>query len=301
MTELRLRATSQADDAGFLALQDIAAVADGAGLEYRVVGGQMGRLHVALAGVPEPAARVTLDADLGVTAASARNPALVSHLVGLGYSRTGLSNRFCRETHAGPRRVIDVLAPAYGRRLLSNQTQGDLVLDAIPGLPLALATPGEQVALDITLRDGTGLSFVILIPDLRSALCLKALGWASRRSAKDAVDVWRLLRAQRQRHPEPMVATGRLSGRRGRSPARRVRQSGRRRSSRRFHRPSGASRDPGSDARRPTKPVSKEFLAMSEPRQDGIVPVRSEEAVAATYNPFAAWRVRSFAVGHRCA
>ncbi|RHW24043.1 hypothetical protein D0Z08_26190 [Nocardioides immobilis] len=76
MTQLHLHSTSRAEDAGFLAVRDTAAVARDAGLEYRIVGGQMVRLHVALAGVAEPTIRVTLDADLGVAAASARNPAL---------------------------------------------------------------------------------------------------------------------------------------------------------------------------------------------------------------------------------
>jgi hypothetical protein len=77
VTALRLTASSQADQAGFLALRDLAAVADDLGIEYRIVGGQMVRLHVALAAVPEPVARVTLDADMGIAAASARNPGLV--------------------------------------------------------------------------------------------------------------------------------------------------------------------------------------------------------------------------------
>ena len=74
MSQLRLRSTSRAEDAGFLAMRDIATVAEDTELEYRIVGGQMVRLHVALAGVAEPTVRVTLDADLGVAAGSARNP-----------------------------------------------------------------------------------------------------------------------------------------------------------------------------------------------------------------------------------
>lgn len=87
MTDLRLRAASQAEVAGFLAMQDVAVVAESAGIEHRIVGGQMVRLHVALAGVAEPAVRVTLDADMGIDAASARNPELVIGLERLGYTR----------------------------------------------------------------------------------------------------------------------------------------------------------------------------------------------------------------------
>jgi hypothetical protein len=202
VTALRLSASSQAEEAGFLAMRDLAAVADDVGIEYRLVGGQMVRLHVALADVPEPIVRVTQDADMGVAATSARDPALVPGLEALGYTRPGASNRFIRTTDNGLRLVIDVLAAAWGRRLVPNQQHGDIVLDEIPGLSLALARLGEQIDLTVTMLDGTAMSFPAVIPEINSALCLKALGWSSRLAAKDAVDVWRLLRAHRQRIPE---------------------------------------------------------------------------------------------------
>lgn len=204
MTALRLSASSQAEEAGFLATRDLAAVADDLDIEYRLVGGQMVRLHVALADVPEPVVRVTQDADMGVAAMSARDPALVPGLEALGYTRPGASNRFIRTTDDGLRLVIDVLAPAWGRRLVPNQRHGDIVLDEIPGLSLALARPGEQIELTVTMLDRTTMSFPAVIPEINSALCLKAIGWSSRLAAKDAVDVWRLLRAHRQRIPEPI-------------------------------------------------------------------------------------------------
>jgi hypothetical protein len=205
VTALRLSASSQAEEAGFLAMRDLAAVANDVGIEYRLVGGQMVRLHVALADVPEPVVRVTQDADMGVAATSARDPALVPGLEALGYSRPGASNRFIRTTDDDLRLVIDVLAPAWrGRHLVPNRQHGDIVLDEIPGLSLALARPGEQIDLTVAMLDGPAMSFPIVIPEINSALCLKALGWSSRLAAKDAVDVWRLLRAHRQRIPEPV-------------------------------------------------------------------------------------------------
>jgi hypothetical protein len=203
VTALDLYSTSQAEDAGFLAIRDIAAIADDTGIEYRIVGGQMVRLHVAIAGVQEPVVRVTQDADMGIAAASARNPALVAGLEALGYTRPGTSNRFTRASEEGPSLVIDVLAPAWGRRMVPNQQYGDITLDEIPGLSLALASPGEQVDLTATRLDGTTVSFTVVIPDVTAALCLKALSWSDRLAAKDAVDVWRLLRAHRQRIPTP--------------------------------------------------------------------------------------------------
>lgn len=204
VTALRLSASSQAEEAGFLAMRDIATVADELGIPYRLVGGQMVRLHVALADVAEPVVRVTQDADMGVEAASARNPELAPALEALGYARPEASNRFTRTTSNGLTLVIDVLAPSYRRVLVPNQLHGNIVLDEIPGLHLGLARPGEEVDLFVTLLDGTVLSFQTVIPEINSALCLKAVGWSSRRAAKDAVDVWRLLRAHRQRIPEPV-------------------------------------------------------------------------------------------------
>jgi hypothetical protein len=48
VTTLPLNASSQAEMAGFLAMRDLAAVADDVGIEYRLVGGQMVRLHAGL-------------------------------------------------------------------------------------------------------------------------------------------------------------------------------------------------------------------------------------------------------------
>jgi hypothetical protein len=89
--------------------------------------------------------------------------------------------------------------------MVSNQQYGDITLDEIPGLSLALARPSEPIDITVTRLDSTPISFAVLIPDITSALCLKALGWSNPHAAKDAVDVWRLLRAHRQRIPESIA------------------------------------------------------------------------------------------------
>lgn len=73
MTTLHLDASSRAEEAAFLAMCDLAAVTADLGIEYRIVGGQMVRLHVALAGVADPVVRVTQDADMGIAAAIVPN------------------------------------------------------------------------------------------------------------------------------------------------------------------------------------------------------------------------------------
>ncbi|RHW24044.1 hypothetical protein D0Z08_26195 [Nocardioides immobilis] len=89
--------------------------------------------------------------------------------------------------------------------MVSNQQYGDITLDEIPGLSLALARPSEPIELTVVLLDGASFSIDLVIPDITSALCLKALGWSNRYAAKDAVDGWRLLRAHRQRIPDSIA------------------------------------------------------------------------------------------------
>lgn len=66
-SRLVLASTSRAQDAGLLALADVASVAADLAVEYRVVGGHMVSLlvaHYAVVGVPE---RETADADFGAS------------------------------------------------------------------------------------------------------------------------------------------------------------------------------------------------------------------------------------------
>lgn len=113
VSRLELVAESQAQESGFLALADIAGLAKELGIEYRVVGGQIVTLHLAVAGADDPTSRQTLDADLGVAQQVAADPALVAGLEGLGYVRPESANRFIRQTTLGRRMVIDVLMPSY--------------------------------------------------------------------------------------------------------------------------------------------------------------------------------------------
>ena len=121
MSRLELVAESQAQESGFLALADIASLATETGIEYRVVGGLMVTLHLAVSGADDPTARQTLDADLGVTQQVAADPALVAGLEGLGYERPESANRFIRQTADGRRMVIDLLMPSYTSRMKANQ------------------------------------------------------------------------------------------------------------------------------------------------------------------------------------
>lgn len=203
MTILKLTAASRAAEAGYLALADIAEVAAVCGIDYRIVGGQMVSLLVAAAGVPEPAQRHTLDADLAIEPSVASNPQVVAELRARGYETPSSANRFVGTTAVGHDLIIDLLAPSYTGKHRPNRRHGDMTLDEIPGLGLALASPGETLGLEVTMLDGTVLTLTTIVPDPLSALCVKTLGWHSRRAPKDAVDVWRLLRVFRHRNPAP--------------------------------------------------------------------------------------------------
>ena len=204
MISLQLDAVSKAQEAGFLAMRDIATVAAGSGVDYRLVGGQMVTLHVAAAGIEDPSLRQTLDADLGVRPRVAADPAIVEALRELDYDRPN-ANRFERTTESGHDLAIDLLTPAYGSRMITNQQLGDMFVDAIPGLSLALARPGEDLDLAVRFMDDTAIRFRVVVPDIFAALCVKVTGWADRSADKDALDVWRLLRAYRARLPDPPV------------------------------------------------------------------------------------------------
>jgi hypothetical protein len=80
MTSLDLIAASRAEEAGYLALADIARLAEQTGIDYRIVGGLMVSLHVAASGMDDPVLRQTLDADMGVEQQVAGDPALVDGL-----------------------------------------------------------------------------------------------------------------------------------------------------------------------------------------------------------------------------
>jgi hypothetical protein len=189
---LVLASTSRAQDAGYVAMADVAAIARDVGATYRIVGGHMVSLLVTAHGVAGVPDRETADADLGTTFDVVANPALPAALKDRGYASAGAANRFERGEDAMTL-AIDVLAPSYTGRLQTNQQHGDLVVDEIPGLGYALVRPAVDIDLDVRLTDGRELQTTVVVPDLISAICLKALAYGSRYARSDALDLWRLL------------------------------------------------------------------------------------------------------------
>lgn len=196
---LALASTSRAADGGYLALTDLADIATALDVEYRVVGGHMVTLLVAACGVSDRVVmRETLDADFGALPEVVADPRLSRSLRDRSYTTPAAANRFVRQledAHGPLDLVIDILAPSYEGRLLSGRQHGDLVVDEIPGLALALSRPPVVLDLDVRLLGGSDASMRLALPDLASALCIKALAYRGRYADKDAVDLWRLMNA----------------------------------------------------------------------------------------------------------
>lgn len=217
---LVLASTSRAADGAYLALLDLAEIATSLDVEYRIVGGHMVTLLVAAHGVSDQVPmRETLDADFGALPQVVADPRLPLALRERQYTSSEAANRFVRHQHDVDGRldlVIDILAPSYQGRLLSSQQHGDLVVDEIPGLAFALSRPPTTVELRVSLLGGGEVDMRLALPDLTSALCVKALAYRGRFADKDAVDLWRLVSAAYsaglRSSAWPTTATGRDAG-----------------------------------------------------------------------------------------
>ena len=185
--DITLASTSNAEDAAWLAVANVAAVATDLGIDYRLIGGNsvalLVRVHDVATQVPD---RGTADADMGVSFEVCADPRLVPALNALGYDRHS-GNRFIRTQGTRPL-VIDVLAPSYLGRLMSNQPHGDLVVDEIRP-PGALRLPPILVALCAILTDALQVDVRVPLPDVRAALVMKAHAYAGRLGDNDARDI----------------------------------------------------------------------------------------------------------------
>jgi hypothetical protein len=217
---LELTSTSRSADAGYLALADLAQIAADLDADYRIVGGHMVTLLVAAYQVDDQVPlRETLDADFGALPHVIADSRLPDALRRRGYAPSGAANRFARrhhDSHGWLDLVVDVLAPSYEGRLLPNQQHGNLVVDEIPGLAFALARPATMLELRTRLLDGSAVEMRLALPDLTSALCIKALAYRGRYADKDAVDLWRLMNAAHaaglRSDTWPSTATGHAAG-----------------------------------------------------------------------------------------
>ncbi len=125
---------------------------------------------------------------------------LVEALRARNYTQTQ-GNRFVRTVeHDGATLdlEIDVLVPAYGDRMESNQDFGELVVDAIPGLSVAITRDPTLVQVTARLTTGVVVTYTVPLPEPISALCMKAYAYVGRFAQRDAFDIWRLLEVARK-------------------------------------------------------------------------------------------------------
>jgi hypothetical protein len=193
MPDLTLASTSRAEDAGYLALVDVATVARELDVNYRLVGGHMVSLLMGHHQVADVPSRETADADLGAEFSVVGDQRLVDALTDRGYTRPTSSNRFIRALGGDLQAVVDVLAPSYTGKHQPNQQHGALVVDEIPGLGYALAAEPVVLDLAVVLTSGTDLRATVRLPGPLPALFLKLLAYDSRFAPKDAEDIWRML------------------------------------------------------------------------------------------------------------
>ncbi len=191
---LRLTSDSRAFDAALRALVDASYAARDVDA-WLIVGGHMVNLHVLRAGVDLPT-RMTRDADLAVELVAVRDGSLVARLRQLGYHNAGSSNRFDLKTPTGMA-AIDILVPSYSDRHRPNMDAGAIAVDGFPALHVALARPPFVLPFSATLTTGDTVVAHVNIPDVVSAITIKASAYTQRFARRDAEDLHRLLEVAR--------------------------------------------------------------------------------------------------------
>lgn len=88
-------------------------------------------------------------------------------------------------------------------------------VDTLPELHFAMAQNPLILDVEAHLGEGETLTYQTRIPDVETAVILKAHSWSNRRAEKDLVDLWTLLEI-REAHPDTPWSLGgsNLMGRR---------------------------------------------------------------------------------------
>ena len=178
-------ATSNADDAAFRALADVAEITKQID-DVRIVGGHMASLLLTAFPVRGAVLRRTADADAAVSTSVAASGRIHRALVDAGYADTS-GNHYVKGDLE-----IDILVPSDGARF-ETATVGGRGFDAAPGLRLAFSVDPLVLDVGVILTDGTRLDFVVRVPPVELALIFKAYAAQSRHAPKDITDLYNLL------------------------------------------------------------------------------------------------------------
>jgi len=197
---IRVHAASNADALGYLGQQAVSeAVAPGD--DYRTIGGHMVRLLLEVFPTPAATRRSTLDADAAIGDIEVVGPFSES-LVTQGFVKTR-ANAFVKQVGDDQQIEINLLLPRLGHApgIRPRNVRGVGQVDALPEVHLAMLA--QPLILDVTavLRDGRGIEYRTRVPDVETAVVLKAHSWKQRRKDKDLADLHSLLEI-REAHPD---------------------------------------------------------------------------------------------------
>ncbi|MCC6270444.1 MAG: hypothetical protein IT190_04135 [Microbacteriaceae bacterium] len=177
--------TSNADDAAFLALEDVARITESLD-EIRVVGGQMASLLLTAFPVAGAVLRRTADADAAISTSIAASGQVHRALTDAGYVASSGNH------YVNGRLEIDLLVPSGTGRFVTEE-HGGRSFDAAPGLQRALAVAPIVLDVGVTLSDGSHHEFSVRVPPVELAVTLKAYATTSRSAPKDFADLYNLL------------------------------------------------------------------------------------------------------------
>lgn len=193
--KVQLVATSNVDEASFLALKDICDLTKDQNI--RVVGGQM--IEILRTAFPTPGltVRSTVDADAAIETEFAASGDLHRLLTEAGYEPTH------GNSYKKGRQKIDLLVGNYLGRFKS-EILGERAFDSAPGIQSALDTQPLEFQIQAFLKDGTSLEFEARTPTLEIAACIKSLSYRQRLRDQDLVDVYYLLKIVEAHDPKEL-------------------------------------------------------------------------------------------------
>ncbi|MEV6769837.1 hypothetical protein AB0N05_14535 [Nocardia sp. NPDC051030] len=131
--------------------------------------------------------RGTADADAGMDkeALIAVERQLHEQMLALGYEAES-GNRYTKVTERG-QLDVDILVASFGGS--SPSEVAGRAFDSAPGLHLAVAADAVIAHATVQLLTGGTLEFTVPVPDIESAVILKALAWRNRFTDKDVTDL----------------------------------------------------------------------------------------------------------------